>query len=1055
MKRGACALILAMVNTAGNAQAIRLGPYLQDATPTSMWVGWETTGATTSLVDYGLSASSLTQTAVGSSTASQGAARIHHTQITGLAPDTAYYYRVRTATTTSGVFRFRTPPLPSDEQPFRFVAYSDTQGGPVPDKHTEVINEGVIAFVHDNFGPNIEDELAFAIEPGDLVDSGVVYEQWKTQYFDEEQNLLQHIPMYAVPGNHEGDSHWFFDYFKLPENGTPGFLEHWWYKDHGNVRIIGCDSNGAYRIQQQLDWIDGVLAEAATNDEIDFVFAQMHHPHLSEAWTPGNTPYVSQIVAKLEAFSDATGKPTIHFFGHTHAYSRGQSRDHNHLMVNVATGEGSIDYWGLYPRADYPEYQKTFVNWGFVLMEVEAGDDPKFRLRRVSRGNQYEPRDNDVMDDITIRVNNTPPQTPTPVSPPDGTSDVPAEGATLQASAFVDADDTLHLESQFQLTTVSGDYSNPVDEWIRYENWYAPPDVTGPANGYYSVNTVTDPDITRVTLGQLAEFTPYYWRVRYRDESLGWSDWSDEYSFTTGALPKGACCLPDGACDQLTDDACAALRGAWLGLDAQCDCPPVVALLSEDFDMIPLGPNVDEPAPGQHVWSPNAPANWALDRTGMPTGGVTEWRGWSFVDPAWWVQAAGDQDRSAFIRASGVVAVADPDEWDDAAHTPGTFNSSLTTPDIVLGGVQADSVRLILDSSFRPYENQTGLIEVTFDGGATWDNLLTLDTDSIPGGQSSLERVNETLVLNIDNPSSGTMQVRFSMLNAGNDWWWAFDNLLIVGTPITGSPHTLLDEDFESIPLGPFISPSEHGGDGTDWTDVLPSGWMRDNLATPADGPPEFFGFNVLDKASWIATADDQARSTFTRGEGAVLVADPDEYDDLGDIDPDRFNVLVQTPVMNLAGARAGSVTIQFDSSFRPYDAETGLVEVSFDGGSAWDTLLTLSAATAGGASSLARADERVSLAVDNPASGTMTVRFSLRDAGNDWWWAFDNLSIRGECLADLAAPFGSIDTNDFFAFLALYQTGDAQADANDDGQINTNDFFAFLAAYQAGCRGA
>ncbi len=57
-------------------------------------------------------------------------------------------------------------------------------------------------------------------------------------------------------------------------------------------------------------------------------------------------------------------------------------------------------------------------------------------------------------------------------------------------------------------------------------------------------------------------------------------------------------------------------------------------------------------------------------------------------------------------------------------------------------------------------------------------------------------------------------------------------------------------------------------------------------------------------------------------------------------------------------------------------------------------------------------------------------------------------------CAPDLSPPGGDgmINTNDFFAFLTLYQVGDPGADFFADGFINTNDFFAFLAAYQAGC---
>ncbi len=58
---------------------------------------------------------------------------------------------------------------------------------------------------------------------------------------------------------------------------------------------------------------------------------------------------------------------------------------------------------------------------------------------------------------------------------------------------------------------------------------------------------------------------------------------------------------------------------------------------------------------------------------------------------------------------------------------------------------------------------------------------------------------------------------------------------------------------------------------------------------------------------------------------------------------------------------------------------------------------------------------------------------------------------LGGLCPPD-ATGDTTIDTNDFFAYLAAYQANSADADFNADTLVNTNDFFAFLAAYQAGC---
>ena len=376
--------------------------------------------------------------------------------------------------------------------------------------------------------------------PGDLVSNGNTHSHWTDHFFAQARNLYHHVPLYPVPGNHEVDSPIYFRYFNLPTNGTPGFLEHWYYHDQGNVRIIGLDTNTNYRIQTQLTWLDNVLDETAANDQIDFVFAQFHHPHKSELWTPGNTDYSGSIVERLEAFTNTSGKPSIHFFGHTHGYSRGQSRDHQHLWVNVATGGGNVDYWGEFPNADYPEFEYTSADYGFVMVEVQAGDQPQFSMKRFSRGNEVVFKDNELTDSITIRLNNAPPEKPVATGCATNGQEVDPNDTLLRASSFSDPDGDSILESQFQVATVLNGFQNPVrDIWLRNRNFYSPTNASGIANGYFSVNTVTDPDIRKTIINGLDSNTQYFWRVRYRDTGLVWSPWSDVATFTTGAFNLG------------------------------------------------------------------------------------------------------------------------------------------------------------------------------------------------------------------------------------------------------------------------------------------------------------------------------------------------------------------------------------------------------------------------------------------------------------------------------------------------------------------------------------
>ena len=57
-----------------------------------------------------------------------------------------------------------------------------------------------------------------------------------------------------------------------------------------------------------------------------------------------------------------------------------------------------------------------------------------------------------------------------------------------------------------------------------------------------------------------------------------------------------------------------------------------------------------------------------------------------------------------------------------------------------------------------------------------------------------------------------------------------------------------------------------------------------------------------------------------------------------------------------------------------------------------------------------------------------------------------------GDCVADLAEPFGELDFFDVAEFLDLFIANDLQADVNDDGSLDFFDISDFLDSYNSGC---
>ncbi len=523
-----------------HAQNITIQPYLQDAEPSSIYILWETDTNEESIVEYGLT-EALGNTVSGIAYTSNGTNQIHEVQLESLNRFTRYYYQVKTGTAVSEIFHFKTPPFASDNEPFRLLAMSDMQrDNSQPNKFQEIVEEGVINYLTEQVGGDLSDNLALVMIPGDLVTTGNNFLQWKNTFFNPAEQLLSQIPVYPVLGNHEANTDFYFAYFKLPENGSAGFEEHWWYKDYGNTRIIGLNSNNPFATENQLNWLDNALSETCQADSIDFVFAELHHPHKSELWTPGESPFTGEVIERLEQFTTDCGKPSVHFFGHTHGYSRGQSRDHKHVWINVATAGGAIDNWGEFPNFDYDEFSVSQDEYGFLLVEVTDGTDPTLTIKRIGRGDQDVIENNILRDSLVLRVEANTVTTPTPVFPVN--LEVIPECVTLEADGFLsNNNNTTHGQSHWQVSTSQNDFSQlAAESWKNYENWY------------YEIDTQADDDLTDEKIQGLSENTAYWWRVRYRDREMNWSEWSEVAPFTTGeSVSSGNLLLNAGAEDSL------------------------------------------------------------------------------------------------------------------------------------------------------------------------------------------------------------------------------------------------------------------------------------------------------------------------------------------------------------------------------------------------------------------------------------------------------------------------------------------------------------------------
>ena len=351
------------------------GPFVDMVTETGAVISWDTDVPTDGLVRVG----------VYDFESPAKMATHHEVEVSGLNPGQTYPYVVEvsdgTHTTRSREFSFQTVPL--DATRFRFAIMSDSREGVGGGERAyngvnyETLNEFMIDAY--NNGAN------FILFGGDLVngyttsveDFKMQFEAWK----DAVEPVGHYIPIYEGMGNHEivmdvyddGSKYGiefdkvgeesaeavFASQFVNPTNGpepetegAPPYKENVYYFDYGNSRFISVNTNywwcnqpeqyggnlEGYVMDGQLEWIKGVLADAAADPNIIHIFLFAHEPafpnggHLKDAqWYHGGDPeknngidrtYVVERRDELWQAISESGKAVAMFFGDEHNYNR-------------------------------------------------------------------------------------------------------------------------------------------------------------------------------------------------------------------------------------------------------------------------------------------------------------------------------------------------------------------------------------------------------------------------------------------------------------------------------------------------------------------------------------------------------------------------------------------------------------------------------------------------------------------------------------------------------------------------------------------------------------
>lgn len=349
-------IFLASLPAAAWAQTVTRGPYLQQGTDTAVTVRWRTSSPAVGVVRYGTRPAALTLSASESSSRTE-----HEVRLTGLSPDTRYYYSIGTpAGTLAGGDAdhfFITAPRPGTPKPTRVWVLGDPG--------TATSNQRAVRDAYSAFTGSRHTDLWLML--GDNAYSSGTDAEYQRGVFDIYPTVLRRSVLWPTLGNHDAvsaDSATqtgpYYDIFTLPKNGEAGGIpsgtEAYYSFDYANIHFVCLDSQDTSRSPAgaMATWLKNDLAVTTA----DWIVAFWHHPPYvkSNYDSDRSTVFIEMRQNFLPILEDA-GVDLV-LTGHSHNYHRSYLIDGHYGTSDTLTdamikdrGDGREEGTGPYRKS--------------------------------------------------------------------------------------------------------------------------------------------------------------------------------------------------------------------------------------------------------------------------------------------------------------------------------------------------------------------------------------------------------------------------------------------------------------------------------------------------------------------------------------------------------------------------------------------------------------------------------------------------------------------------------------------------------------------------------
>jgi hypothetical protein len=287
---------------------------------TTLNVTWETDQGLSGYapkVRYGTSPGNYAGTVTGTSQAcDDGNVDVRDVEITGLQPDTTYYYQAGdTNNGYSPEYSFRTPPL-HNVNGFKFCTFGDTRN-PVPifesggwDRWQSVANAvDAEKPLFNLFGAD------FTLNTSPISNVENEWNEWFSRMSFGPDSVFM-----SCHGNHEKYSNCFYQRFAFPDQ-LAGKSELTYSFDVANAHFVSLDTGTSddtgYDQAAQNPWLRADLQSARARGQ-EWIFVYMHRPAYSADSSHGDQADIQQYLVPI---FDEFGVDVV-FVGHVHAYER-------------------------------------------------------------------------------------------------------------------------------------------------------------------------------------------------------------------------------------------------------------------------------------------------------------------------------------------------------------------------------------------------------------------------------------------------------------------------------------------------------------------------------------------------------------------------------------------------------------------------------------------------------------------------------------------------------------------------------------------------------------